>query len=271
MVAGIIDVPVNDDAESTLRQIYIMTHSSTGSSNKHFPCAWSNLLGVLSFAVMFVFSVGAVAQQTVPDTIAQRAIACSACHGKEGRASSEGFYPRIAGKPSGYLYNQLVNFREGRRQFQPMTYMVDHLSDAYLKELADYFSDLRLPYPPPQVFNAPKEQLERGRQLVFSGDQSKNVPACVACHGQTLTGVAPAIPALLGLPHDYLNAQFGAWRDHGRQAIAPDCMAQIIGRLSPDDISAISAWLASQPVPDDSAPATALAAKLPVQCGSVPE
>ena len=244
-----------------------MTHSSTGSSNKRFSGMWSNLLAVL----LFVVSSTVLAQQVVPDTIAQRALACSACHGKEGRAGSDGFYPRIAGKPAGYLYNQLVNFREGRRQFQPMTYMVDHLSDAYLKELADYFSDLHLPYPPPQVFNAPKEQLERGRQLVFSGDQSKNVPACSACHGQALTGVAPAIPALLGLPHDYLNAQFGAWRDHARQAAAPDCMAQIIGRLSPDDINAASAWLASQPVPDDSAPVAALAAKLPVQCGSVPE
>jgi cytochrome c553 len=88
----------------------------------------------------------ALAQQVqVPDTIGQRALACAACHGKEGRSTSAGFFPRIAGKPAGYLYNQLVNFREGRRQYPLMTYMVAHMSDDYLKEISQYFSDLHPP------------------------------------------------------------------------------------------------------------------------------
>ena len=45
-----------------------------------------------------------------PDTIARRVVACAACHGNEGRATNEGYYPRIAGKPRGYLFNQLLNF-----------------------------------------------------------------------------------------------------------------------------------------------------------------
>ncbi len=207
-------------------------------------------------------------RQAIPDTIAQRALACAACHGKEGRATSEGFFPRIAGKPAGYLYNQLVNFRDGHRQYPMMTYMVDQMPDAYLKELAEYFSGLHLPYPPPQRVDASREQLERGRQLALSGDAAMKIPACVACHGQKLTGVAPAIPGLLGLPRDYLNAQFGSWRNKSRRTPAPDCMAQITERLSPADVSAVSAWLASQPVPADSTPATALPAKLPMPCGS---
>lgn len=51
----------------------------------------------------------------VPDTIAERVQACTVCHGKQGRATNEGYFPRIAGKPAGYLFNQLVNFRDGRR------------------------------------------------------------------------------------------------------------------------------------------------------------
>ena len=51
----------------------------------------------------------------VEDTMAQRTLACTACHGEQGRAGPDGYYPRLAGKPAGYLYNQLVNFREGRR------------------------------------------------------------------------------------------------------------------------------------------------------------
>lgn len=209
------------------------------------------------------------AQTTVPDTIAQRALACTACHGKQGRAASDGYYPRIAGKPAGYLYNQLVNFREGRRRYPMMIYMVDPLSDDYLRELADYFADQHPPYPPPQPATVSPETLERGRALVTSGDASRGIPACVACHGQALTGVAPFIPGLLGLPRDYLNAQFGAWRSGTRRAAEPDCMGKIASSLSLDEINAASSWLAAQPVPNDAAPVPSLTAQLPTACGSV--
>jgi hypothetical protein len=75
-----------------------------------------------------------------------------------------------------------------------------------------------------------------------------------------MTGVLPNVPGLLGLPRDYLNAQMGAWRAGKRRAHAPDCMAQVALRMSPDDIQAVTVWLASQPVPSDSKPAERLAA-----------
>jgi cytochrome c553 len=208
----------------------------------------------------------------LPDTLAQRVAACTACHGNKVR--SDAFFPRIAGKPAGYLYNQLINFREGRRNYPMMTYMVDHLPDAYLKEIADYFSDLHPPYPPPaagSANSATSAMQERGRVLVLQGDQSKKIPACAACHGEQLTGVAPAIPGLIGLPADYINAQFGAWKNKVRRAHAPDCMAEIATRLSDADVAAISGWLGKQ-TPDAAArPATAIAMPLPLQCGSVPD
>lgn len=201
--------------------------------------------------------------------MAQRTLACTACHGKEGRAGPDGYYPRIAGKPAGYLFNQLVNFREGRRQQYPlMIYTVQHLSDDYLQDMARYFADQHPPYPAPRAVDVPKAVLERGRVLATIGDVEKKVPSCAACHGRTLTGIAPSIPGLLGLPRDYLNAQFGAWRDGARRAAAPDCMAQLAARLTVEDISAVSAWLASQPVPTNAAPAAPVAAKLPMPCGS---
>jgi len=219
-------------------------------------------------ALLFISSA-VLAQTAVPDTIAQRAVACTACHGKQGRAASDGYYPRIAGKPAGYLYNQLVNFREGRRRYPLMVYMVDPLSDGYLRELADYFADQHPPYPPPQPATASPETLEKGRVLVMSGDASRGIPACVACHGQALTGMAPFIPGLLGLPRDYLNAQFGAWRGGTRRAAAPDCMERIASSLSLDEVNAASSWLAAQPVPENATPATAAVGALPMACGSV--
>jgi cytochrome c553 len=205
-----------------------------------------------------------------PDAMAKRVLACTTCHGKEGRATSEGYFPRIAGKPAGYLYNQLVNFREGRRTYAPMTYLIDHLSDAYLLEIAQHFASLELPYPPPQTRGASPEVLARGRALVFDGVRDREIPACAQCHGKALTGVKPAVPGLLGLPRDYLNGQLGAWQTRQRHAAAPDCMAAIAGKLTTQEIDEISTFLSSQPVPADSRPASAHAGPLPITCGSIP-
>jgi len=210
-----------------------------------------------------------IAADTVPDTIAQRVIACTACHGKEGAASSDGIYPRIAGKPQTYLFNQLLNFRDGRRQYPLMSYLLANLSDAYLHEIASYFSQQHPPYSPPQPPTATAAILARGHTLVWQGDTSKQVPACIACHSKNLAGMTPAIPGLIGLPHDYINAQFGAWKNGVRKAHAPDCMAQITARLSLADINAVSSWLATQAVSDTARPAAADTAKLPLSCGSV--
>jgi cytochrome c553 len=217
-----------------------------------------------------VFAAPAFAERpaVLPDTMAQRVLACTSCHAKTD--VNDQYFPRISGKPAGYLYHQLLNFRDGRRRYPLMSYMVEHMSDDYLREIAAHFSAEHLPPPPAQPTDASAAVLERGRVLVMQGDAAIRVPACIACHGQQLTGVAPAIPGLLGLPRDYVNAQFGSWRSQTRRAHAPDCMAEIANRLSLSDVSAISSWLGLQPVPPDARPATSIARPLPIACGSAP-
>jgi cytochrome c553 len=229
-------------------------------------------------ALAWSAAVPASAQQRAPDTLAQRVAACTSCHGSADQppagvktGGERQYFPRIAGKPAGYLYNQLTNFRDGRRQYPLMTWMVQHLSDSYLHEIADYFSTQHVPAPVLDRASLPAAELERGRQLVMRGDTALKVPACVACHGERLTGALPAIPGLVGLPRDYINAQFGAWRNGSRHALAPDCMGQIATRLSLADVSAISAWLASEPLPADPSPVQKIARPLPLACGSAPE
>jgi cytochrome c553 len=225
------------------------------------------------------------------DTMAQRMQACTTCHGagataQIGRTANEAYFPRIAGKPAGYLYNQLLNFRDGRRHYGLMVGMVEHLSDAYLMEMAQYFAQLDLPYPPP---TAPRPgttaaTLARGKALTELGDTSRGLPACVACHGAALMGVAPilktngslvttqpSMPALLGLPRDYMAGQLGAWQTGQRRAHAPDCMGRIAKLLNVDDVEALATWLAAQPVPQGASakPAAALPGPMPEACGGV--
>ncbi|APW36872.1 cytochrome C [Rhodoferax koreense] len=234
-----------------------------------------NLRPLLLLAAWLLLGPADAAPPAFEDSIAQRTLACTACHGKEGRAAADGYYPRIAGKPAGYLYHQLLNFRDNRRHYGLMTQMVDPLSDAYLMEIAQYFSSLDLPYPLPQPSSAGAEVLRRGQQLAVQGDAARQVPACAQCHGAALTGVAPNIPGLLGLPRDYLNAQLGAWRTGQRRAHAPDCMAAVATQLAPEDINAVTNWLAAQPLPADTHPAGAMLALRPgaraIACGSAPQ
>ena len=214
----------------------------------------------------------AAAAAPFEDTMAQRTLACTACHGPQGRAAPDGYYPRLAGKPAGYLYNQLLNFREGRRHYGLMTQLIDPLTDAYLLEMAHYFSSLEVPYPAPLPSTAAAALLRRGEQLVVHGDSDRKVPACVQCHGQAMTGAAPNIPGLLGLPRDYLNAQLGAWKAGQRRGHAPDCMKKVVARLSLEDINAVASWVAAQPLPANTHPAASLPAAVPgsdtLPCGS---
>lgn len=228
------------------------------------PALWLWLwLGLVTAAPL------ALAQTVPPDSMAARVAPCVACHGKDGIGAE--FNPRIAGKPAGYLYNQLRNFRDGRRRYPQMIYMVDHLSDAYLLQMATYFSALHPPYPAPLASGSSDAMTERGRTLAQSGDATHEVPACTACHGAALTGVLPATPGLLGLPRDYLSAQFGAWKDGARKAAAPDCMATIASRLSTSDISAVTGWLAAQPLPEPNTAVPPGPTTPPMTCGTVPK
>jgi len=206
------------------------------------------------------------------DNMAQRMQACTGCHGVQGRAGPDGYYPRLAGKPAGYLYNQLLNIRDGRRHYALMAGLLAPLDKPYLMAMAQYFSGLKLPYPPPIASRATPELMARGRTLVTEGDPARDLPPCQQCHGEALTGAEPHVPGLLGLPRDYLNAQLGGWRTGQRRAQAPDCMSHIAKRLSSQDVVAATHWLAAQPVPANSQPLAALptmkAGTKELRCGS---
>lgn len=229
---------------------------------------------MLSILLLFLvaclpFNVKAEPGETLtPNTMQARVAACVSCHGANGRAGPDGFYPRIAGKPAGYLLAQLISFRDGRRSYEPMRHLLEGLSDEYLGEMAQYFSDMHPPYAKPALTNAPAAMLDKGRTLAGSGAPSRGLPACSSCHGASFSGIEPNIPGLLGLPRDYIVSQLGGWRTGLRRADQPDCMAQVAKQLTAQDIAAVSAWLAAQPVSEPYTPAAPGSSSLPIECGS---
>ena len=264
-------------ARSSVLRVYRIGARSLGRVGAGgWGAAWRRMwLGRWLLPLALLAFVSPVWASGFEDSMAQRMRACTGCHGENGRAQGDVYFPRIAGKPAGYLYNQLRNFRDGRRNYALMTGMVGFLSDSYLQEIANYFSDLDLPYPRPAPMTLTASQQMQARNLVQQGDNSRQIAACTECHGAALTGFAPHVPGLLGLPRDYINAQLGAWKTGQRHARAPDCMADVAKALSTDEVALISSWLASQALPPDThavarLPALTGAAKRPV-CGSAAE
>lgn len=203
---------------------------------------------------LFSFTLNVSAERSirspVPDTMTERVRACTICH-HHGDSNQERntYYPRIAGKPEGYLFNQLRHFRDGRRYHQPMALLLENMTDDYLRAIAHYFSQLDIPYSAPELINLKSHEIDLAEKLIRLGDPQRNIPGCSSCHGDTLMGTAPYVPGLLGLTSAYLTAQLSGWRSGSLiRGQVTNCMSEIAKQLSYDEIIAISRWLASRTV-----------------------
>jgi cytochrome c553 len=231
----------------------------------------SRLRPVFVAGLALFFHPGPATAEQPPNTIAARALACANCHGKLGEGTQDVYFPRLAGKPSGYLLNQLEAFRVGRRKYPPMNYLLEFQRTEFLRELAEYFAAQRPPLRPPESPAVSADLLNRGETLVTRGDAERNIPACTSCHGPSLTGMEPGIPGLIGLRSKYISAQIGAFRYGTRTAAEPDCMQLVAARLTQQDVTAVAAWLASRAAWANLSPAPKGSYALPFACGSEPQ
>ncbi|MFM8589593.1 MAG: c-type cytochrome, partial [Limnohabitans sp.] len=74
---------------------------------------WMLCMGLLLVALAPAPPGLAGIPQVPQDTLAERVKACTACHGEQGRAGLDGCYPRLVGKPTGYLYQQSLILAQG--------------------------------------------------------------------------------------------------------------------------------------------------------------
>lgn len=194
--------------------------------------------------------------------------ACVVCHGERGGGVADAAFPRLAAQPVAYLVSQMKAFRDRKRVYAPMNYLMSRQTDAYFTEIAEYFA---AQIPDMAVIEARRRQpgdartIEQGRRLVMDGRPEAGLPACASCHGAELAGTLPSIPALAGMPRDFLIEQVGTWKTGGHRSPEPNCMAQVAKRMSGDDIVAAASWLSLQQV--DGRP-RALQAPLPIACGT---
>ena len=223
----------------------------------------------VAWTLTLLFATASRAAEVV-DTIGQRMQACSGCHGDRGAGIPGVAFPRLAGQPAAYLATQMRAFRDGVRTYAPMNFLMARQRDAYFDEIAAWFEAQT---PDPRVVDVRRREpadgaaVERGRALVHDGRAAEGVPACIACHGPEAAGTTAAdgaIPALAGMPRDFLIEQVGSWKSGSHRSPEPNCMATIAKRMSGDDIVAAASWLSLQQPDRRPTPRTG---PLPIACG----
>lgn len=164
---------------------------------------------------------------------------CGYCHEYDGNATMPGF-PTLAGQHKSYLVKQLRDFRVGKRN-GTMQATAELLSDADIDSVASYFST--------QVRRSkrldpiPQAEMAHAQRLFRSGDQQRELPACISCHGPGAKGQG-VYPSLLAQDPTYLEQQLLQFKQGKRSNDAGGLMSDVAAKLSRLEIRGLAALLA---------------------------
>src|SRR5215218_10270223 len=125
-------------------------------------------------AILLVLAAPPAATQSMPERLAS----CLACHGESGQ-SERPDVPSLGGQPVFYLTVQLLMFRERMRAVEPMTSMLQGVSDDMLREVAEAIA--KLPPPRPIAEQPDTGRSARSRTLI---QQHR----CNVCHRPDFSG-----------------------------------------------------------------------------------
>ena len=170
---------------------------------------------------------------------AQKAATCAACHGMDGNSVNPQ-WPSIAGQNANYIVGTLQAFKDGSRSDVLMNAQAMILNDADMANVAAHFASKKSV----QRTASPK-LAAAGERLYRGGDKETDVSACIACHGPSGRGNAPAgYPSLTGQHAVYTTKQLNDYKNGTRTSDGDtQVMRNITARLSQDQINAVAAYI----------------------------
>ena len=193
--------------------------------------------------VILVF-IGALVSTSVQaaaniDAGRQKAAVCAACHGVDGNSTNPE-WPKLAGQHEQYLYKQLVDFKQKKRENPLMTGPVAELSDQDMRDLAAYYASQK---GTPGSTSA--DQLELGQLVYRGGNLKTQLAACIACHGPAGSGnPAAKFPKLSGQHAKYVAQQLLNYRDGTRHNDPAGMMRNVANKMTTAEIEAVSQYIA---------------------------
>jgi cytochrome c553 len=192
------------------------------------------LVAVIAGASLSVYAFA----QGSAESGATKATVCLACHGLNGNSSNPE-WPNLAGQGARYLAEQLKLFREGKRNNAVMMPMASALSDQDIQDLAAYYAAQK-----PTGLEADPSYWRAGEKLYRGGDISRQIPACIACHGPMGRGNVPAaFPALRAQHSVYTQKQLTDYAAGARTGAKADVMHTIAKRMTVEDIRNVSSYI----------------------------
>ena len=166
---------------------------------------------------------------------------CIACHGQEGISPSS-IWPNLAGQHASYLSKQLYEFKkgaDGKRNNSIMYGISLALSDQDISDLSAYYASLKS-----SVGTTSDEYLVLGQSIYRGGNMEYKIQACMACHGPTGQGNAPAkIPSISGQHADYLYTQLKNFQSNARSNDPNKMMRNIVHRMTDAELKAVSQYI----------------------------
>ncbi len=164
---------------------------------------------------------------------------CAACHGADGN-SANAAWPSLAGQHASYLYKQLKDFKEGRRNNASMTGMVALLNDDDMKNVAAYYESQQ-----PKSIAFDDKLIAAGENIYRGGITETSVAACMGCHAPSGKGNGPAgWPSLIGQHPDYIVTQLQAFKQGTRANDTGRMMRNVSARMSEMEMKAVAAYMA---------------------------
>ena len=161
-----------------------------------------------------------------------KADVCAACHGADGNSTNP-LYPILAQQNARYLYLELKDFKEGRRNDPLMSPVAATLSPSDMLALADYFAKQKQK---PTGFKPDPAKIAAGRKKA-------DEVLCSMCHGGDLVG-QNEIPRLAGQHYAYVKKQLEDFKAKRRTNDAGN-MTSVTSTLSDDDIENLAQYVAN--------------------------
>lgn len=161
---------------------------------------------------------------------------CAACH--ETRGVNK-LWAYLQGQHAPYLVKQLEDYKAKTLRRDPlMTAVAGELTRQDMEDLAAYYASLPLPS------RSKKNHHTIGEKLYKTGDASKHIIACIACHGPDAKGNAQAgFPALAGQDAAYTIRQMNAFKKEKRKNDVQEIMRDISKRMNQTEIEALAYYL----------------------------
>ncbi|NND53432.1 MAG: cytochrome c4 [Gammaproteobacteria bacterium] len=168
-----------------------------------------------------------------------KAAVCGACHGLDGNSANP-VWPSLAGQHASYIVNSIESFKNGTRSDVLMTAQANILSPEDTVNVAAYYAAQT-----PTQRTADPALADLGERIYRGGDKKDEVSACIACHGPSGRGNAPAgYPSLTGQHAIYTAKQLADYKSGARSSDGDtQIMRNIAAELSQQQIDAVAAYI----------------------------